>query len=209
MKRLYIVLGALVLFVFSGCVIFTHHDFNLNKQSLRFSSGYRPVEDGRLKTDGYYCLDHPLGNNNFILYPDGTFISFVFKDDCKEFIGKSETNLESLIEMRCSSNYGGIYLLSGDTLLIDFYNYQGGIAKNLFKGLYIIVDSVTLLDSEWDYYYRFVPAEGLPSPFEVLVKERKFMWYDETEWQLYRQQLKGYLDRKAADAALKSDTPNR
>ena len=93
--------------------------------------------------------------------------------------------------------------------MIVFYNYQGGIAKNLFKGLYIIVDSVTLLDPEWDYYYRFVPAEGLPSPFEVLVKERKFMWYDETEWQLYRQQLKEYLDRKAADAALKSENPNR
>ncbi len=75
---------------------------------MRFSSEYRPVEDGRLKTDGYYCLDRSSANHNILLYPDGTF-----------------------------------------------------------------------------------------------------MWYDETEWQLYRQQLKEYLDRKAADAALKSDTPNR
>ena len=134
---------------------------------------------------------------------------FRFRDDCTKFIGKNVTDLDSLIEIGETRYYGGIYRISGDSLLIDRYDYQVGTAMNLFKDYYIIVDSVTLLDPEWDYYYRFVPAEGLPSPFEVLVKERKFMWYDETEWQLYRQQLKEYLDRKAADAALKSETPNR
>ncbi len=209
MKGLYYMFGVFILLMIVGCSIFTHHEFDLNKQALRFSNAYRPVEDGRLRTDGYYCLDKKLANHNFILYPDGTFLKFIFKDDFKEFIGKSIVDIDRLIKISATCKYGGIYKILGDTLLIDCYNSHIGTAMNLFKDYYIIVDSVTLLDPEWDYYYRFVPAEGLPSPFEVLVKERKFMWYDEEEWLLYRQQLKEYLDRKAADAALKSETPNR
>lgn len=202
-----------------SCVVFMRKDFKRKHQTALFPVNTEVYDayTSKVKFDGYYYLDEiingQLADVMFTLYPDGTYLGYIFKEDERGNIGKSVTNLNDFTAMPEKLFYGGgIYTIDGDTLIIDYYHHEMGLCWELTIYKFEIIDCNTLRQFEikWintlagattkrmDDIYRFTQASPQPSPFEAKSKSKKWMWKNKADWKAYKKELDEYLEQKKA-----------
>lgn len=193
----------------NGCAFLTNNArvFEYSDQTVLFYDGYSPDSGGMILTDGLYlrydsltsCFKQDNEESGLLFYSDGTATGISCDMD--------ETSMIDVASIRYSCA-GGIYTISGDTLIVDEYKNDPFVSWDLVRAEYkILSDGIlkllsktyftTKVYSYWvdysqkDVYYRFValPSE-LPRSFEAKVKKRKWMWTNETDWEDYKQKVK-------------------
>ncbi len=196
-----------------GCRSVDYKKYSKEYQQYHFDKNYRPLT-GKIDIDGYWYTTDTIIRyypKAFILYSDGTFFRLFFLEKPEQYLGRSFDNLSDSIQYPDAYSQkvliaGGIYGVSGDTLSVEAYtNELLDKPWMYYRWVFEIIDKNTLRlfeqQYEWELktvakrmniLYHFVPSEGLPSPFEVMIKTEKWMWSSEEEWMDYRDSLKLY-----------------
>lgn len=206
---------ALIFLVFQSCGV---RKFDPSMQNALFSADYKPNTEGNICTQGYYLpydincnkfrsgRGFCLSDNGMITY--GILFAYMYPMDSlstnkmDEFIDNGNFDF-NYYNNHTEKTYGGIYKISGDTLITDcYYRIYSTFCDNwgLKTTRYKIIDRETLVeiptgnDSKEKLrlefcgprVYRFVPATKLPDEFISSVRDPKWMWKNEEDWKAYK-----------------------
>ena len=206
---------ALLVLVFQSCGV---RKFDPNLQNALFSADYKPNTEGKICTQGYYLpydincnkfrsgRGFCLSDNGMITY--GILFAYMYPMDSlstnklDEFIDNGNFDF-NYSDNHTGKTYGGIYKVSGDTLITDcYYIINSTFLDNwgLKTTRYKIIDNETLIEIptssdrkdklRYEFCgprgYRFVPATKLPGEFISSVRDPKWMWKNEEDWRAYK-----------------------
>lgn len=189
------------LLLMTGCFVIAPQNFKKKDQNYLFSRNYSPDHEGKLRIDGYYYIAGRYTSPWFLIfYPDGTFmynelngVEYFETNDGGDSIGLPIYDLTKLATV--DKNCIGIYKVYSDTLIIE--SYQNYMQYELHKVTFHIEDSVTLRpcscikytrngvksvnDDDTNYVYKFAPAIKRFSEFDNEMKEKKFLWENDSD----------------------------
>jgi hypothetical protein len=193
--------------------------FDPSLQNALFSADYQPNTEGKLCTQGYYLpydadCDKFRSGKGFCISDNGlvTIVRF-----CETLIPRDSFSIDKMDEYIESDDYflynsaseGGIYIISGDTLIIDqydniyatFHDYWGLttikykiIDNEILEEIPTVSDEKDKLQLEFcgPRVYRFVPATKFQNEFYMRIKNTKWMWKNEEDWKAYKKARNEY-----------------
>lgn len=161
--------------------------------------GYWLCEDSDSITSYY--------SDALLFFDDGTSGNFMFRrnkndDGVVDFPrGEPGVDLEKAFESEKYWSLASCYDLRNDTICMDAYSmhpYWWNLVKLRFK--VISRDTIELVAiktfgseqmREWipmSKRFSFVPTCSLPNPDKVRIKKKKWIWRDEKDWKVFKQQ---------------------
>lgn len=211
---------SLLFLAFQSCGVIKGPEmkFDTCSQNALFTSDYQPNITEKVRTNGYFFLYDQSSSKflkgiGFRLFDSGVMsnISLYFNGIPEDSM--SLDKIDEIVDVSAvffiDSAYGdgpkgGIYKISGDTLIIDRYYSDSDyifrdnwtIETSKYKVINNeILEEIPTGDNEKDKLrrefsglrvYRFVPATKLPDEFISSVRDPKWMWKNEEDWRAYK-----------------------